>query len=754
MLIQEKNKWTRAVLIFILAYFFIVALSFFFSPKQFPFSTVLYDKNGLLLGASTSIDGQWHFKNSSVPKNFEQCILCYEDSRFYFHFGVDPISIARAFIQNIKSKRIVSGGSTLTMQTARILLGNKKRTYIQKLYEIFVAFCLETRYSKKQILSIYASSAPFGGNIIGLEAASWRYFNRPSSSLSWAEYATLAILPNQPSLVRPEKNQEILQKKRNNLLYKLYKKNIIDLETLNLSIKEKIPGKPYNLPSIAPHYLEKIKVENINIGKTSFKTTIDYSIQEKTNMIAYKWSKSLKSFGIENISILVINTQTKNPIAYVGNVNSDVDMIKSLRSSGSLLKPFLYCAMLDNGMLLPNQVVFDIPTRYGNYIPKNNINNYCGALSADNALTRSLNIPAVRELRLFGITQFLSLLSKYNITTLNKDADYYGLPLILGGGEINMNEIATAYASLMNKACGNKENIPATEASAWLTCNVLSDGIRPEDLENWQIYSRRKKIAWKTGTSSGNRDAWCLGTTPEWTIAVWIGNSTGIGNKMLTSATTAAPVMFEVFSILPKTSWPSKPEMELEKITVCSNSGFTAGPHCNEKKVILKTKNTQQGKYCPYCKTYSFTPDKKYQATVEDMINKYKGQMPVLENFFVLPPYVEYWYKKQNFHYKSLPAFVSWHKESFENNIQIQFPNENIEIIIPIELDGKKGSVIFEAATKNQNTVLYWDIDGKYLGSTEEDHKFSVSPNPGEHILTLTDSTGSIKQRKFTILAK
>lgn len=755
MLMHEKNnRIVRAVFIFMIAYTLSAALAILFSPKEFPYSSVLYDKNGILLGASTSAEGQWHFESSEVPEKFEKCILNCEDRRFYYHFGVDPIAMARAVIQNLKHRKIISGGSTLTMQTARILLGNKKRTYLQKLHEIFVAVCIEIKYSKRQIIAVYISTAPFGGNVIGLEAASWRYYNRPSKSLSWAEYATLAVLPNQPSLVRPGKNQSLLLNKRNTLLKKLFETNIIDEETYMLSIQESLPGKPYRLPSYAPHYLEKKKKEQKFNDGTVFNSTLDFSIQENANRITENWSKVFNNWGIENISALIIDTETKVPIAYVGNCNSSVDMIEAKRSSGSLLKPFLYSAMLDNGMLLQNQIVYDIPTRIGNYSPKNNINNFCGALSADQALTRSLNVPAVRELKDFGITQFLSVLSKYGITTLNQNADHYGLPLILGGGEIKMREIASCYADLMNSACGRKTTAPVTQGSAWITCNALSDGIRPLDLENWQIYSRKKKIAWKTGTSSGNRDAWCLGTTPEYTVAVWVGNSAGNGNKMLTSATTAAPVMFELFSILPQTSWPERPELEFDDIKVCAKSGYSAGPYCYDIKLSFKTKDTPQTEICPYCHTYTLTPDRKYQASVEDMINEYEGLMPVAENRFILPPYVEYWYSKQNLHYKTLPPYVSWHKEISGSNIHIEFPQENSEIIVPIELNGKKGSIIFEAAVKNHGTSIYWDMDGEYIGLTETDHKLAVSPKPGKHVLTLSDSTGSIKKRKFKVIAE
>lgn len=751
---QEKNRTVRAAIIITVAYALSAALAFHFSPRQFPYSTVIYDRNGILLGASTSPEGQWHFENSLVPEKFEKCLLTYEDSRFYYHFGVDPLALVRAFILNSKSGRIVSGGSTLTMQTARILLGNQKRTYFQKIYEIFVAICIEIKYSKEQILSIYSSSAPFGGNVIGLEAASWRYYNRPSNSLSWAEYATLAVLPNQPSLVRPGKNQDTLLDKRNSLLMKLYSNKVIDKETLELSLQERLPGKPYNLPSLAPHYLEKIKADKNLRKKTSFTTTLDYSLQENANRIIFNWSKIFSQTGIENAALLIVDTKTKNPIAYVGNINSSVDMVEAQRSSGSLLKPFLFSAMIDNGMLLPSHIVYDIPTRMGNYIPKNNTNKYTGAIQADQALTRSLNIPAVRELRQFGITQFLNLLSNYGLTTLNRDADYYGIPLILGGGEVKMREIACAYADLMNKACGRKSKVPVTYGTAWTTCSILSDGVRPQDLENWRLYSRRKKIAWKTGTSSGNRDAWCIGTTPEYTVAVWVGNSLGTGNKMLTSASTAAPIMFEIFSIMPQTSWPQRPEMEYDEITICAQSGYIAGPYCNETKTELKTHGSPQTKSCPYCRTYAFTPDMEYQVTVEDMINQYKGQMPAIENRFILPPYVEYWYKKQNLSYKSLPPFVPWHKENSENNIHIEFPQENSQVIVPIELDGKKGSVIFEAAVNNPGSTVYWDLDGEYLGSTEKEHKFSASPRPGMHTLTLTDSTGSIRKRNFKVIAE
>ena len=730
-----------------------------------PCSYALYASDGTLLGAQTASDGQWRFEAADVPQKFADAVVTFEDKRFYWHPGVDILSIIRAFRENSASGSIVSGGSTITMQTVRLLEHYPPRTYRQKFHEALAAVFFELRYSKKHILELYAANAPFGGNVVGLEAASWRYFARPPASLSWAEAATLAVLPNQPSLVYPGANSEILLSKRNFLLARLFERGKISADEYERSLLEKLPQKPFPLPSISRHYLEYLKKTQKGNHTTTFRTKLNSSMQKNATRTLEAWSLSFSRRGINNAAALILDTKTLDVLAYCANTgierNTDtnaVDMIQSRRSSGSLLKPFLFAAMLDAGSLLPEQLVIDIPTRIGNYSPDNNIPKYAGAIPASEALSRSLNIPAIRELREYGITAFLDILRKSGFTTLNRSSDDYGLPLILGGGEITLWEASRAYARMMQAALGTNSdrNFPISRGSAYLTLSALSEGVRPDEEAAWQTFANARRIAWKTGTSNGNRDAWAIGVTAEYTVAVWVGNAIGSGTPDLKSASTAAPVLFDLYKTLPRSSWIGFPEAELSKVTVCAKSGYAAGIDCTETKEAFKPRKAPQSSACPYCRKVSLTNDGLYQATADDLTGEkagiYDGTMPQVESRFVLPPSIEYWYKRANLGYRSLPDFVPWHKNAEIQELSLIFPEAGAKIVIPTEIDGSPGSMVMQAATRNPDTVVYWDIDGTYLGCTENRHELAARPRAGSHTLTVTDSHGSRIQRHFTVL--
>ncbi|MCR5605369.1 MAG: penicillin-binding protein 1C, partial [Treponema sp.] len=648
MLINEiiRARKVRLFKLIVAITLFLSCLNFFplsLLIEDYPHSFALYDNKGNLIGASVASDGQWRFEECEVPDKFIKALIEFEDKRFYYHLGVDLISLCRAFISDIKAKRIVSGGSTITMQVIRLMSHQAKRSLLQKIKEALFAVILECRLGKYEILKIYASNAPFGGNVVGLEAASWRYYNRPPETLTWAEAATLAVLPNQPSLVHPGANRDILLTKRNALLERLHDKAYINDTDFELALAEKLPDKPYSLPMYAPHYMEKMKADNPSSAKVF--STINLSMQRNVQYILETWSNSFAKQGINNAAALVIDTKTGDILAYCANTGFGenvrnkttyaIDMIQSRRSSGSLLKPFLYAAMLDKGLLLRNQLVIDLPTRIGNYKPDNNIPEYSGVTPASTALSRSLNIPAIRELRLFGVNAFLAYLKKCGFTTFDRSSEEYGLPLILGGGEITLYEATKAYAGMMNKASYEKTDFPASVGASYITLDVLQSGIRPDEEALWQSYATAKRIAWKTLTSNGNRDAWAIGTTKEYTVGIWIGNAEGNGNPRLKSITTAAPVLFDVFSYLPLTHWIDIPVMDLEYVKVCSHSGFLAGPDCPDtEEMLIKPKGVQLAKVCPYCQAVSFTPDGKYQANISDLKGPYEGTLPLIKKMF------------------------------------------------------------------------------------------------------------------------
>jgi len=339
-----------------------------------PVSTVIESREGVLLGARIASDGQWRFPAlDSVPYRFEQCVVHFEDEYFYYHPGFNPISIGKALYQNISTGKR-RGASTITQQVIRLAKKNKKRTYGEKIIELIQATRLEASSSKKEILNWYASHAPFGGNVVGLETASWRYYGVPATDLSWGQSAALAVLPNAPSLVFPGKNEIILKQKRDALLLKLFQKNIIDETTYRMAILEELPGKPHALPDFAHHLTEKLRRTAPDHRIT---TTLHIDYQLQINRIVEEYYYLFRQNQIHNLAVLVLGTSTREVLAYVGNTPTTnenhryVDIIDKSRSTGSVLKPFLFASMLQSGDLLPSMLVADIPTTINGYSPEN-----------------------------------------------------------------------------------------------------------------------------------------------------------------------------------------------------------------------------------------------------------------------------------------------------------------------------------------------------------------------------------------------
>ncbi len=720
------------------------------------YSFTLYSKDNKILGARVAKDEQWRFPPSnSINKNYQRALLTYEDKNFYFHFGIDPLAVTRAIHNNFKSKRIVSGASTISMQLARLSEKNKKRTLLQKIKESFFTLFLELAYSKKQILNLYAANAPYGGNVVGLEAASWKYFARGTEDLTWAEAATLAILPNQPALLSPHKNSNLLKIKRNKLLNELFNRKEINEETYRLSLEEIIPEEALPLPNIAVHYLEYLKQKT---NQSLQHSNIDFNLQNYLFELGENKFKEFSLSGVHNIAILVLETKSGAVLGYLGNAglnskeakNEMVDMVQAKRSSGSLLKPFLFAGMIDAGLLLPEQLMIDIPTKIAGYSPENSTHQFTGAIPADKALAHSLNIPFVRALREFTIPAFLDLLKRIGLTSFNRTADEYGLPLILGGGEITLFEITNAYRKLFLQAEEKSFSVlPFSAGAARLTLDALTKANRPEEEAIWHLYSGSQKIAWKTGTSYGNKDAWSIGLTEKYTLGVWCGNADGEGRPEITSTKLAAPILFEVFSILPKSEWPELNKLNFEYITACGDSGYLASKFCAKTKQTLKPINSHPKKICPYCKAVSLSPDGKFQVKASDI-----KEMPKIENRFSLPAGIEYFYKQSNPSYNPLPPWIKNSAGNSKDEFEITHPENNSKIFIPIELSGDKGAFVAQASHKNSDAILFWDLDGEYLGKTENYHQMKIQTGRGKHILTVTDNRGKIRKRYFSVLEK
>ncbi|MDE5419167.1 penicillin-binding protein 1C [Labilibaculum sp. DW002] len=772
--------------IFMLA-FLLLGVGFWFSipDKLFndPTSTILFSREGNLLGARIATDGQWRFPESKeVPEKFEKALLTFEDNYFYSHFGVNPVSMGRAFIQNVKAGRVVSGGSTLSMQLIRISRKGKGRTVYQKIVEIIKSFRLELGYSKKEILALYASHAPFGGNVVGLEAASWRFFGRSASELSWAEASTLAVLPNAPSLIYPGKNGEKLRKKRNRLLNRLRDKEIIDSTTCELAKLEDIPRQVHALPMIAPHLLDQANKEYTG---ERIKSSIQYRLQLQVNEIVKKHQRNLEANQIYNMAVLVLDVKSGQSIAYVGNTNkqgkenhaNQVDVIRAPRSTGSILKPFLFASMLNSGEILPRTLVPDIPTQIAGYSPKNFNLRYDGAVPARKALSRSLNVPSVRMLRSFGVERFHYTMKKLGMLRLNRPSGHYGLSLILGGAEGELWNLCGIYSGLArglkhynSDKCyysndirkpsyrlqdtvlhGKKEaHALLSAASIYQTFDALLEVNRPDGENGWKSFSSSRKVAWKTGTSFGFRDAWAIGTTPDYVVGVWVGNADGEGRPGLTGVGAAAPVMFDVFNILPTGSWFDIPFEEMEEIQVCRESGNRASRWCETVDTMLVCNAGLETLSCPFHKRIHLDKTKRYQ--VNSSCEEPKNMHHV--NWFVLPPAMEWYYKKRNALYRSLPPFREDCSGHNQIAMEIIYPKGNDQIFVPVDLDGMLGKVVFEIAHHDPEAEVFWHVDGDFIGTTTQFHQIELSPDQGEHLLTLVDNLGNTLNKKFTIVGK
>lgn len=775
--IKKRKKRSVLLLILLIWYYFSLPKVLFNDPT----TTIIESKNGYLLGAKIADDGQWRFPNTNdIPQKFKTCIIEFEDAYYYKHFGFNPISIAKAFKENLKSKSIKRGGSTLTQQVIRLSRKGKKRTYFEKIKEIILATRLEFRFSKEKILSLYADNAPFGGNVVGLEAASWRYFGRKSEDLSWSETATLAVLPNAPSLIYPGKNQKFLLKKRNRLLKKLLSKNYIDKTTYQLAIVEELPQKPYPLPQIAPHLLQKVVKKNK--GKL-VKTSIDLNIQNQVNSIVKTHYNELKQNQIYNIAVLVLDVNTRKVLSYVGNSptdrahQKDVDIIDKPRSTGSILKPFLYAAMLDQGDLLPNMLIADVPTQIANYNPVNFNQEFDGAVSASSALSRSLNVPAVRMLQQFGLDRFYHYLKKLELKDIKYNANHYGLSLILGGAESNLWDICKSYAS-MSATLNNYDNLQAKyyknefceptflknntldfgetniektlydAGSIYLTYKALKEVNRPEGEENWEFFDDAKEIAWKTGTSFGFRDAWAIGTTKDFVVGVWVGNADGEGRPGLVGVQTAAPILFDIFNKLPKSTWFTKPYDELIKIPVCQKSGYRANPYCEKKDSIYVQRAGLKSKPCPYHIYIHLDQSENYQVNASCYpLNEMKHK-----SWFVLPPLMEFYYKQKNPIYKELPNFKNDCLNISKDPMDFIYPKKNVSIFLPKDFSGKTNDLILKLVHSTNDVKVFWYLDKTFITTTQNFHEIALKPKKGKHIITVVDEFGN--ELKRTIIMK
>jgi penicillin-binding protein 1C len=747
-------------------------------PFRDPLSPVLFSAEGELLGARPAADGQWRFpRGDKVPDRFFQVLLQYEDRRFLWHPGIDPLAVARAVRLNLKSGRVKSGASTITMQVARLARKNRPRTVWEKAKEAVLALRLEIKYSKKEILSLFADHAPFGGNVVGIDAAAWMYFGRGPERLSWAEAAYLAVLPKDPGLITAAEGRKRLLEKRNALLERLRAKGMMSGLETRLALSESLPDGLRPVPRDAPHLLET-QASKAGGGRTPFRSFIQADLQRASVRVLDAQGEKLFNRGIRNLAAVIIDNRSAAVVAYVGNVGlerqvecgQNVDILTRRRSTGSILKPFLFAAMVKEGGIAPQTLVPDVPVRFEAFKPENFDRRYRGAVPARKALAWSLNVPAVRLLREFGIARLQNRLREWGMTTLDRPADDYGLTLILGGAEGELLEIASLYSKMAQLAMGfagggqeirllrDDQRAPSKmrdlgEGAAYLTVDALTEVNRPDEEGFWRNFSSSKWLAWKTGTSFGLRDAWAVGVTPNYTIGVWAGNADGDGKPDLTGVQAAAPVLFELLGTLDGGGAIERPRMGLKTIQVCRDSGLLATALCPSVTAWVP-EESHFDRMCTFHQTINLDASGRFRVDSRcESVDRMRH-----ESWFVLPPVQEYYYRPDHPEYRPLPP---WHPgcgggTAVEGGTQVMsliYPEPETSVFIPVDLDGRHGEVVFEAVHRQPNSVIYWHIDDRFVASTRRFHQVSVDPEPGDHVLTLTDGDGRRLVRPFRVIS-
>lgn len=691
--------------------------------------------------------------------------VAYEDRWFAWHPGINPGSVLRAVWLNMQSGRVVSGGSTLTQQVAR-MMQPRPRTLSAKLIEAFRALQLEVRYSKRQILGFYLNLAPYGGNIVGAEAASLLYFGKRASELNPGEAALLAALPTSPTLLRPDRAPKSAKGRRDIVLERMLHHGDIDEEHYRVALEAPVPRARQRLPRHAPHFCDDLAAQYGERGG-DLRTTIDLKVQELTERLVERRMTTLRLQGVGNGAVVIIDNNTSSLLAMVGSADygdslhqGQVNGATSPRSPGSTLKPFIYGLGIDRGTITASSLLEDIPVNYAGYSPENYDQHFQGVVTVEQALSHSMNVPAVNLTRDIGLDRLMTLLQRGGISTLDETPGHYGLSLILGGVGIRLEELTNLYAGLAHggecrplRRLADEPVVPGEKilspGATYLLTTILTTLKRPDFPTTWQATTHLPKIAWKTGTSYGHRDAWSIGYSPSYTVGVWTGNFDGRGNPVLVGADASAPLLFDLFTALEPEggSWFARPDVVGER-EVCILSGQLAGPDCGPTKRELYLLDRSSAKRC--------------ELHVSCLVDDYShvrlcphcrvGRPYHRESFVQWPPAIATWMRRQGAsptpmpaHDPTCPAVLAAHAP------EIRSPAANISFILRKGVPLEDQRIPLEAAATADVKTLYWFMDGVLLGKAPPDSRLYYTPEEGQHKLVCMDDEGREATRTVLI---
>jgi penicillin-binding protein 1C len=570
--------------------------------RRFPGSTTVWSADGELLRVTRTADDRYRLwvPLSEISPELVDAFLLKEDRAFYFHFGVNPLALVRAAVRSLAGDR--QGGSTLTMQLARLTYRINTRTPRGKLRQIAAAIWLEARYSKRELLEAYLNVVPFGGNLEGVGAASRIYFGKAPSRLTLGESLSLAVIPQSPSRRAGPSLREpgVLEARaRLGTLWLRNHRTAADADRRQVALPI-VARRQFAMPWQAPHFVDALLTSGA-AGTTRIDTTLDAGLQHVVEIEIARHIKQYGDLGIRNIAALVVDPRDMAIKAWVGSANywdeaidGQVNGVTARRSPGSALKPFVYALALDQGVLHPRTMLRDAPTAFGSFTPENFDGRFVGPISAEEALVRSRNVPAVWVSAQLRRPSFYQFLRSAGIGDL-KPESFYGVALALGGGEVTMEEIAGLYAMLANggvlkplraiRSATRADGVPLlSEEASFVTLDMLRRNPRPGE-ENAVPVRTRWPVAWKTGTSWGFRDAWSAGIVGPYVVVVWIGNFDGQGNPAFVGVDAAAPLFFRIADALnlarPDEIVPAfAPPAGVTRVAVCAETGELPNAFC------------------------------------------------------------------------------------------------------------------------------------------------------------------------------
>jgi len=755
------------------AFLFFLLNLLFPLPDKIEYSTIITDSRGEVIHAFLTKNQQWRMKTEldEISPLLRRTIIEKEDKYFYYHPGINPFSISKAFFKNIFHWKRVSGASTITMQVARAL-EPKRRNYWNKCVEIFRSFQLEIKYSKDEILQMYLNLVPYGGNIEGVKSASVLYFAKNPDHLSLAEITALSIIPNRPSSLVIGRNNDHIVQERNKWLKKFAREKVFTEKEIQDALNEPLIAKRGTVPVFIPHLAYKLKRQ----GGDIIKTNIELNTQRKVEKMVEDYSRALSLKNIRNAAVMVIDNMTHNVIVYVGSSDfsdttdaGQVNGAAAVRQPGSTLKPLLYGLCIDQGLLTPKMVITDVAVNYDGYAPENYDKKFNGYVTMEYALEHSLNIPAVKSLRALGKETLIRELAACNFQQVKKDQAKLGLSMILGGCGTTLEELTGLYSIFANegkfvapayrqvaagaRSDGDRQTGVAstssdrpgltilTPAATFMINQILSKINRPDFPLNWESTTHLPKIAWKTGTSYGRRDAWSIGYNKHFTVGIWVGNFSALGIPELSGANVATPLLFKIFNTIDYDTdeeWFQQPK-DCDIRMLCSETGLLPGEHCSDLSTDYFIPMISTAKKCDNIREMIVSADEKITYCRTCMpVNGYKKKF-----YKVITPDMERYFEENRIAYQKIPAHNPACEKIFRDGAPVvTAPSNGNEYLI-----SKKDPQRLQLSCNVGNDVgkVYWYINDKFYKAAEAKARQFFIPEEGPVKISCTDDKGRNK---------